>query len=267
MKKWTGILLAALLLCGCAKAPQPTLPPTEPLPTLPPSPYTAQDYRYENGFLTCTAGETVLGVDVSSHQGVIDWQAVADAGIKFVFVRLGNRGYESGKLSMDTYARANLAGAREAGLLVGAYFFSQAISVGEAKREAAFALRVLDGFQLDLPLVYDWEYVNETVRTANVGARLLTDCTLAFCQAVENAGYDAMIYFNSYQATQLLYLDELEMYPWWLAMYDISMEFPCKADIWQYTDSGSVPGISWGADVNLMFTDFGLGQAVFGKME
>ena len=76
-----------------------------------------------------------------------------------------------------------------------------------------------------------------------------------------------MVYFNSYQATDLLYLHELEQYPWWLAMYDVDMEFPCKADIWQYTESGSVPGIRWKADVNLMFTDFGLGQAVFGEIE
>lgn len=267
MKKWICFLLVALLLCGCMELPKPQpTQPTQP-PTLPPSPYTAEDYRYEDGFLTCTAGETVLGVDVSSHQEEIDWKKVADAGIKFAFVRLGNRGYTTGNLSADSYAMANLQGAREAGLLVGAYFFSQAVSVAEAKEEAKFALKVLDGFSLDLPLVYDWEYVSETARTAKVDKRTLTDCTLAFCKAIEKAGYDAMVYFNSYQATDLLYLHELEQYPWWLAMYDVNMEFPCKADIWQYTESGSVPGIRWKADVNLMFTDFGLGQAVFGEVE
>ena len=263
MKNWIVILLAAMLLCGCAKVPQPTEPP----PTLPPSPYAAQDYVFEDGFLTCTAGETVLGVDVSSHQETIDWQAVAASGIKFAFIRLGYRGYEGGVLQMDPYARANLVGAREAGLLVGAYFFSQAISVEEAKQEASFAMGVLDGFQLDLPLVYDWEYVSETARTAKVDKRTLTDCTLAFCQTAEKAGIDAMIYFNSYQAKQLLFMEELEQYPWWLAMYDTSLEFPCKEDIWQYTESGSVPGIQWDADVNLMFTDFGLGQTVFAQAE
>lgn len=259
MKKWISVILAAVLLWGCESAPAPTEP------TLSPSPYTAQDYRYEDGFLTCTAGEAVLGVDVSSHQEVIDWQQVADAGIKFAFIRLGNRGYESGKLSADAYAAANLTGAKEAGLLVGAYLFSQAVCVEEALEEAAFALEILDGAVLDLPLAYDWEYVNETARTANVDARTLTDCTQAFCQAVKQAGYDSMIYFNSYQATDLLYLNELEQYPWWLAMYDISMEFPCKVDLWQYTKTGSVPGITGNADVNLMFTEFGLGQAAFRK--
>ena len=259
MKKWITFFLAAVLLCGCAQKPQPTEP------TLPPSPYTAQDYRYKDGFLTCTAGETMLGVDVSSHQETIDWQQVAASGIKYAFVRLGNRGYESGKLSADTYAMLNLTGAREAGLLVGAYLFSQAVTVAEAEEEAAFALEVLGGFKLDLPLVFDWEYVSETARTAHVDARMLTDCTLAFCQTVEEAGYESMIYFNSYQATSLLYLNELEQYPWWLAMYDISMEFPCKADLWQYTKTGTVPGIQGNADVNLMFTEWGLGAEAFSQ--
>ena len=265
MKKCISVLLAALLLCGCAQSPQSTQPPINPLPTLPQSPYTARDYRYEGDFLTCTAGGTVLGVDVSSYNEDIDWQAVAESGIRFAFIRLGSRGYEGSLLRMDSCARDNLAKAKEAGLLVGAYFFSQAISVSEARREAMFALRILDGFELDLPLVYDWEYISETARTANVDARTLTDCTMAFCDMVENAGYDAMIYFNKHQATNLLYLQELEAYPWWLAMYDITMEFPCKVDLWQYTASGTVPGIEGKADVNLMFTDYGLGQAFFGK--
>ena len=267
MKKCISVLLAALLLCGCAQTPQSTQPPTNPLPTLPQSPYSTRDYRYEGDFLTCTAGETVLGVDVSSHNGDIDWQAVVESGVKFAFVRLGNRGYETGNFSADRYAMVNLTGAKEAGLLVGAYFFSQAKSAGEARLEAAYALQLLDGFQLDLPLVYDWEYISETARTANVDARTLTDCTLAFCDMVENAGYDAMIYFNKYQATDLLHLQELEKYPWWLAMYDITMEFPCKVDLWQYTASGTVPGIKGKADVNLMFTEWGLGQALFKETE
>lgn len=266
MKKLTLPLLMALLLCGCLQDISFTLPTEQPA-TLPPSPYTADDYAYEGDFLTCTAGETVLGVDVSSHQEKVDWQKVADAGIKFAFVRLGNRGYTTGDISADAYAIANLQGAKAAGLKVGAYFFSQAVSVTEAKEEAKFALEVLDGCSLDLPLVYDWEYVSESARTAGVDKRTLTDCTLAFCQAVEKAGYDSMIYFNSYQATDLLYLEELEQYPWWLAMYNISAEFPCRVDLWQYTAEGKVPGIKGKADVNLMFTEFGLGQAVFGQME
>ena len=131
MKRLAAALLSALLLCGCS-VPQP------PKPTLPPSPYTAQDYYFEDGLLACSAGQTVIGIDVSSHQKDIDWQQVASAGVKFAMIRLGNRGYESGILHEDAYAKANLAGAKAAGIKVGAYFFSQAITVEEAQEKAEF---------------------------------------------------------------------------------------------------------------------------------
>ena len=261
MKRILAVFLAVTMLRGCGNFVQPT----EPAETLPPSPYTAQDYRYEGDFLTCTAGSTVIGVDISSHQEQVDWAQVAASGVKFAIIRLGNRGYNSGILSEDAYAKENLRQAKAAGLKVGAYLFSQAISVEEAREEAAFALEILDGFALDLPLVFDWEYVNAEARTANMDARTLTDLTLAFCRDVELMGYQSMIYFNSSQAKDLLHLKELEAYPWWLAMYDVAAEFPCKVDLWQYTNRGRVPGVEGDVDVNLMFTDYGLGAEVFGK--
>ena len=175
------ILALALVLAGCTQ-PEPTVPTeTTELPyTLPPSLYTPEDFVQEGDYLTCTAGDVIVGIDVSSHQGKIDWQTVADAGIRYAFVRLGYRGYGNGALQTDVYARLNLEGAKAAGIAVGAYFFSQAIDVAEAKQEAAYALGILGGFELDLPLVYDWEYVNDTARNANMDKLTLTDCTLAF---------------------------------------------------------------------------------------
>ena len=263
MKRLAAAMLAALLLCGCTQLPLPTEPPE----TLPPSPYTAEDYVYEGEYLTCTAGSTVMGIDVSSHQGAIDWQQVAASGVEFVFIRLGNRGYESGKLNADAYALQNLAGAKAVGLKVGAYIFSQAVSVAEAREEAAFALGILGGIELDLPLVFDWEYVSAEARTADMDARTLTEITKAFCRDVELMGYESMVYFNSSQARDLLHLEELQAYSWWLAMYDITGEFPCKVDLWQYTNAGSIPGIQGNVDINLMFTDYGLGAQVFGRMD
>ena len=259
MKRLWLLILALMLLCGCDAQPVATEP------TLTPSPYTSSDYRYEDGFLTCTAGSTVMGIDVSSHQGTIDWQQVAAAGVEFAFIRLGNRGYLSGDLSEDGYAAQNLTGAKAAGIKIGAYFFSQAVSVDEALEEAKFALDILNGMALDLPLVFDWEYISADARTAEVKARLLTDCTLAFCERVKTAGYTPMVYFNSSQAKDLLHMQELKQYPWWLAMYDVTAEFPCKVDIWQYTNTGSVPGISGNVDINLLFTDYGLGQQMFAQ--
>lgn len=252
-----AVLVACVMLIFLLAACEPAAPKPYELPE---SPYVPEDFTYEGAYLTCSAGSVITGIDVSSHQGVIDWQAVADAGILYAFVRLGYRGYSNGDLMEDTMAQQNLAGAKAAGIAVGAYFFSQAVNVEEALAEAAYAMELLGDFQLDLPLVYDWEYVNDTARTADVDARTLTDCTLAFCRAVESQGFDAMIYFNTHQIKNLLYGQELEMYPWWLAKYDHAMAFPCRVDMWQYSNQGSVPGIAGQVDLNVMFADYGLGK-------
>ena len=241
-------LLLALTLFGCS-APAHTPTPTE---TIPPNRYTPEDFVLEDGFLSCLAGETVLGIDVSRYQGEIDWQQVKAAGVEFVMVRLGNRGISKGTLHEDPNAKQNLQGARAAGLKVGAYFYSQALNIQEAEEEAAFALEILDGFRLDMPLAFDWE---QESRTMEVDARTLTDCTLAFCETVTEAGYRPMIYFNSFQAQELLHLRELKEIPWWLAMYDVTMEFPYRMDMWQYSCTGTVAGISGSVDLNLLFKD------------
>ncbi len=259
MKRALKCILAALcmlaLMPGCAQIPVETTPepPAATQPTDPPIPenlYGPEDFRFEDGFLSCVAGQATLGIDVSYYQGDIDWEKVKAAGVEFVMVRLGNRGISSGELYEDEKVQQNLTGARAAGLKVGAYFYSQALNVAEAEEEAEKALGILDGFQLDLPLAYDWE---QEERTMNVTPRVLTDCTLAFCRVVEAAGYDAMVYFNRYQASELLYLHELLEYPWWLAMYDLQGVFPHKMDMWQYSCTGTVDGITGAVDINLMF--------------
>lgn len=245
--KILAAILIILTLFGCS-APQ-ELTPTE---TIPPNRFSPDDFVMEDGFLTCITADAVMGIDVSRYQGDIDWQQVKAAGVEFVMVRLGNRGIAEGTLHEDAYAKQNLQGARDAGLKVGAYFYSQALNIREAEEEAALALEILDGFRLDMPLAFDWE---QESRTENVDARTLTDCTLAFCAAVEEAGYTPMIYFNSFQAQQLLYLQELQDIPWWLAMYDIDRSFPYRMDMWQYSCTGTVPGIEGSVDLNLLFDD------------
>ena len=218
------------------------------------NPYGPEDFQQKDGFLTCLAGESVLGIDVSSFQGEIDWQAVADAGIDFVMIRVGGRGYGAeGVLYTDEQAQANYSGAKAAGLQVGGYFFSQAVSVEEAIEEAAYALRQIKDWELDMPLVFDWEYLGEQARTADVDKRTLTDCTLAFCKTVALAGYEPMIYFNPNQSDNHIYLEELTDYRGWLAMYTQQMTYPYRVDMWQYTNAGSVPGIEGPVDINLYF--------------
>ena len=158
---------------------------------------------------------------------------------------------EAKKTDANIYAKTNLAQARAAGLQVGAYFFSQAISEEEAAEEAAFAMKVLDGFQLDLPLVYDWEYVAESARTGEVTKNELMVYTKVFCEAVEKAGYDPMIYFNRHLAESHLELKELTAYPFWLAMYTDEMTYPYRVDFWQYSDCGRIPGIEGDVDLNI----------------
>ena len=122
------------------------------------------------------------------------------------------------------------------------------------QEEAEFLLKRIRDYDITLPVVYDWEQVEaEDARTNNMDARTLTDCTLAFCRVIEEAGYDAMIYFNRNQGANLMYLEELTEYPFWLAAYTDRMPYPYLVEMWQYTDRGRVPGIEGNVDINVMF--------------
>lgn len=252
-----GVALLVVIVAGSIlnrpDQPEAIVPATQP--TLPPNPYTSQDFVQRDGYLSCTAGDALLGVDVSEHQQQVDWQQVADAGMKFAFVRLGYRGYTEGGMYTDQYAAANLTGAKDAGLQVGAYFYSQAVTVEEAREEARFCVDFLKDHKIDLPVVFDWEFVSADARTGQMDRTTLTDCAIAFCQTVEQAGYDAMVYFNPHIAESFLDLLALEDYGFWLSQYDTGMDFPHRVDFWQYTCTGSVPGISGDADINLWFVE------------
>ncbi len=222
-------------------------------PSLSENPYSPEDFVTLDGWTICTAGPTRRGIDVSRHQGEIDWEQVRDAGIDFAFIRIGYRGYTVGQIKADDHARENLAGAKAAGLDVGVYFYAQAISTEEAAEEAAWCLDFLAGESLDLPVVYDWEWVSHDARTGSMDKGTLTECVKTFCEAIENGGYDAMIYFNNHVSQDLLDLTALQNYPFWLAQYRDQMDFPWQVDVWQYTETGKVPGIEGNVDIDLMF--------------
>ena len=254
--------LVVLIVISGEESPAPTEISTDPPvetttePTLPPpeaNPYGPLDFQYDGRYLSCLAGESILGIDVSAHQQQIDWEAVAAAGIRFVMLRVGYRGYETGALVYDEYVQSNYQGAKAAGLQVGAYFFSQAISVEEALEEAEFFRAGMEGWELDLPVVYDWEYIGPNARTAVMDARKVTDCTVAFCESMRAEGYEPMIYFNRHQAVEFMHLAELKEYPFWLALYSDRMTYPYKLQMWQYTSTGRVPGIEGDVDINLWF--------------
>ena len=219
------------------------------------NPYGPEDFAYFGQRLICLAGEAVTGIDVSVHQGAIDWEAVAGDGIRFAMVRVGYRGIVDGEIDEDVNARTNIEGALAAGLDVGVYVFSQTVSPAEAKQEAEFVLRFIADYDISMPVVFDWEHVeNPDARTADLyDKELLTQCALAFLQTVEDAGYEPMVYFNRYQSEDLLDLQVLEAYDYWLALYDAPMTFPLRIDMWQYSDHGTVEGIDEKVDLNLYF--------------
>ena len=234
---------------------EPTISETEAAnPTIPPerNPYDRYDFQYNRkNYLLLQNVKSYAGVDVSAYQGDIDWARVRQSGIDFAIIRLGYRGYESGKLVEDKYARENLKEAKEAGLRVGAYFFSQALSIKETDQEIDYMLDILGDAELDMPVVLDWEIPAADARTANMDARTLTDIQRHFCGQMRKKGYTPMIYFNWHQSENLYYLSELEEAPFWLALYQDRMTYPWRVEMWQWTDKGEVPGIAGPVDLNV----------------
>ncbi|MDD5947914.1 MAG: glycoside hydrolase family 25 protein [Oscillospiraceae bacterium] len=199
----------------------------------------------------------MTGIDISVYNEVYDWNAVKADGIDFVMMRVGYRTYGGGQIKKDTAFQQNYKAAKEAGLLVGAYFFSQAISIEEAIDEAIFTAQQLEGLELDFPVVYDWEIIyDDDARTDAVAVDVLTDCTLAFCQHMESFGYQPMIYQNKRTSLLKLDLPRIQDYPFWLAEYGDGPTYIYDYDMWQYTCTGTVDGIKGAVDINLSFYDY-----------
>ena len=199
---------------------------------------------------------TLRGVDVSEHQYEIDWKAVADSGVDFAYIRIGYRGYTKGGLFEDPYFKANIEGAKANGLKTGVYFFSQAITVTEAIEEAEYVVKLLGDYTVDLPIIYDWEKMEEAgadARTYQLDKDILDACAVAFCETIKNAGYEPGVYFNRYIGYYGYDLSRLNAYKFWLAVPGDFPDFYYATDIWQYSFEETVPGISTPTDMNLMF--------------
>ena len=132
---------------------------------------------------------------------------------------------------------------------------SDIANVEEALEEADFVLKRIKGYDITMPVVFDWEYVSAEARTANMDDRTLPDLNLIYCERMEKEGYQPMIYFNSTQARTLLFLYELEEYPFWLAYYSDRMNYPYRFEMWQYSCTGRVPGIEGDVDLNILLLD------------
>ncbi|MBR3397884.1 MAG: glycoside hydrolase family 25 protein [Lachnospiraceae bacterium] len=222
---------------------------------IPKNPYKVSAFHHDGDLLGYEDPEYEyqLGIDVSVFQGEIDWKKVKEQGISFAIIRAGYRGYgESGSLNEDELFRKNIAGAKEAGLLVGAYFFSQAVSREEAEEEAEYVLSMLDGIELDLPLVFDEEIIkNDDARTDAVLLSQYTENALAFFEKIKAAGYEPMLYTNLISECLVYDLEQLEGIPVWFAGYDSFPLTPYEFEYWQYTESGKLEGIEAPVDLNI----------------
>lgn len=202
--------------------------------------------------------ETIYGVDVSSWQGEIDWQAVKDSGVDFAIIRIGVRGYgvDTGNIVEDSMFEENYAAAKAAGLKVGVYFFSQATNTAEAMEEADFVIDCLRGKSLDLPVYFDWEHIDyDTARTEGINGETVTDCAVAFCAEIELSGFDAGVYMYPGTAYYDYELHRLTSYDFWCAGIGDYPYFYYAHNVWQYSYKGSVPGISSDCDLNMMFIE------------
>ena len=201
----------------------------------------------------------VYGIDVSYYQGNIDWKKVKNSGVEFVIIRVGYRGYGSaGTLVEDPKFKTYLDGATKAGLKVGVYFYTQAITAAEAKAEAKFVLDRIKGYSLQMPVYYDIESVDyDTGRLDSAGlskAQKTALCT-AFCDTIIKSGYSAGVYANYTWLNY--YIDGAGLgkkYPIWLAHYTSNTNYDQRMDMWQYSGSGTVSGISAYTDVNVWYS-------------
>lgn len=206
-------------------------------------------YRRYNGVHT-----SMTGVDVSEHQLEIDWQQVKDAGIEFAMIRAGYRGSTQGGLYTDEYFYRNIQGALDAGLEVGAYFFSQATSRAEAVAEAGYVTALLEDYKdrITMPVVFDWEETGAAdARTAGIENRQISECAQAFCQAVAREGYTPCVYLNRHMGYYQYDLSMLTDYPVWFAGEGSYPDFHFRHSMWQYTFSGQVEGIPTEVDLDL----------------
>lgn len=203
------------------------------------------------------------GIDVSKWQGLIDWKAVKSDGIDFAVIRIGFRG-ENGEIYKDDCADYNIQQAHKAGVLVGVYFFSTAMTTAEAKEEAEWTVSAIEGYPISYPVVYDCEgFLNSESRVYGISNKQRTDNAVAFLEYVESKGYEGMFYAAKSELENSLYWDTERIeqdYMVWVARYPerpypntVTPDYSGKYGMWQYTDKGAVKGIKGNADMNVSY--------------
>lgn len=226
------------------------------------SPFTGATYTHADAF----DGMNIFhGIDVSYHQGTIDWTKVKAAGIDFAIIRMGYRGYSAGTLYTDTKFTQNMQGAIAAGLKVGVYFFTEAVSTDEAIAEANYVANAISSYNITMPVAIDWE---SNAAASDGGRKITAGLTKAqntiicstFCDVIKTYGYTPMVYANKSDFTNRLDGAALgEKYEIWLARYNTKADYNNTYTFWQYSagsaaNKGSVDGISGNVDLNFWYT-------------
>lgn len=197
------------------------------------------------------------GVDISKTQDYVDFFELRRAGIDFVMLRLGQRGYSSGEITLDEYFMDNLKRASEAGLDVGVYFFSQAVTVEEAEEEAQFVIDTLSENKIQYPVVFAMDSIpNEVSRIDSLDKMERTNIALAFMDKIRENGYFPMIYGDKEWLIQKLSLGSMIGYDVWLSQEKDIPDYPYQFVMWQYTTHGSIAGIAGDANLNICFIDY-----------
>lgn len=226
--------------------------------------YKPDSFLERKGVITYEDGVSYTGINVNEQKGDIDWAQVAESGVDYAMIRVGYRNYGDGKLVADKNFEANIKGALDAGLPVGVYFFSQAITDSEAEDEATFVLEQIRGYSVTYPLAFYWEYKlnddgtpDQATRTVGCNGNQVTGFIDAFCGKVKAAGYTAAYYCDKNMGYNKLDLGKLSGYEMWYAEFRTVPSFYYDFGIWQYTKEGTVPGISKQVPINLALKKYG----------
>ncbi len=212
-------------------------------------------YNFDStGAIAASVNGSTFGIDVSRHNGNIDWNAVKASGVDYVIIRCGYRGSATGVLVEDENFKKNIKGATAAGLKVGIYVFSQAVDEVEAVKEASLAVSLAKGYNLTYPIFIDTE--SSGGRADKIDTATRTAVVNAFCQTVANAGYQPGIYASKSWYETKLNMSAIGNYKIWLAQYAAAPSYKGRYDMWQYSSKGTISGISGKVDLNLSYLGY-----------
>lgn len=224
--------------------------------------YNPEDFEEKNGVVTY-AGDSFVGINVSQKAGEIDWNAVAESGVEFAMIRVGYRGNDKGRISLDSNFEANITGAAEAGLPVGVYFYSKAVTDTEAEEEANFVLEQIRPYQMTYPVAIFWEYdrkdsgeVDEKSRTVRCNGDQVTGFIQTFLKKIKTVGYKTAFYADKKMGYESLDLSRLTEHDMWYAEYQPAPSFYYDYKMWQYTKDGEVPGISKPVPITISLKEY-----------